>query len=205
LFFGNSSRTAGLFVRALQEKGYLRTLAEPHLRVLSGHKAEFLVGGEVPVPVPGQDGQVTIMYRPFGIHLEFKPIVKKTGYIDLEVKPSVSSIDQSLAVVIAGFNVPGFKRSSTSTRVELRDGQTMAISGLISEETAKNIGQLPFLGDIPILGALFQSKDFSEFKTELIVLITPQVIRPRVDDDLKLTKSGFMVGRTPKLSGGRNR
>ena len=205
LFFGNSSRTAGLFVRALQEKGYIRTLAEPHLRVMSGQKAEFLVGGEVPVPVPGQDGQVTIMYRPFGIQLEFKPIVKKSGYIDLEVKPNVSSIDQSLAVVIQGFNVPGFKRSETSTRVELKSGQTMAISGLLSEETAKNIGQLPFLGDIPILGALFKSKDFSEFKTELVVLITPQVIRPRVDEDLMLTQSGFMVGRTPKLSGGRNR
>jgi len=205
LFFGNSSRTSGFFVRALQEKGYLRTLAEPHLRVLSGHKAEFLVGGEVPVPVPGQDGQVTIMYRPFGIELEFTPIVKKTGYVDLVVKPNVSSIDQTLAVVIQGFNVPGFKRSSTSTRVELKSGQTMAISGLLSEETAKNIGQIPFLGDIPILGPLFQSKDFAESKTELVVLITPQVIRPQVDGDLKLTQSGFMVGRTPKLKGGKNR
>ena len=80
----------------------------------------------------------------------------------------------------------------------------MAISGLLSEEMTKIIGQIPFLGDIPILGPLFQSKDFSESKTELVVLITPQVIRPRVDGDLKLTKSGFMVGRPPRLSGGRN-
>lgn len=203
-FIGNESRTAGLFLRALQEKGYLRTLAEPHLRVVSGHKAEFLVGGEVPVPVPGQDGQVTIMYRPFGIQLEFTPIVKRTGYIDLEVKPNVSSIDQSLAIVISGFNVPGFKRSNTSTRVELKSGQTMAISGLLSEETTKNIAQLPFLGDIPILGQLFKSKQFQESKTELVVLITPQIIRPQIDGELKISQSGFMMGRFPRIGGGRN-
>ncbi len=198
LFFGNSSRTAGLFVRALQEKGYLRTLAEPHLRVVSGTEAEFLVGGEVPVPVPGQDGQVTIMYRPFGIQLKFTPRVKKTGYIDLKVEPDVSSIDQALAIVIQGFNVPAFKRSHTSTRVELKSGQTMAISGLLSEATTKNIGQIPFLGDIPILGNLFKSRDFRDSKTELVVLITPQVIRPEIDGDMVLLPSGFTVGRMPR-------
>lgn len=203
-FLGSGSRSAGFFLRLLQDKGYIRTISEPHLRVVSGKKAEFLVGGEVPVPVPGQDGQVTILYRPFGIQLEFTPIVKKTGYIDLEVKPSISSIDETLAVVISGFNVPGFKTSNTSTQVELKSGQTMAISGLISEETRKNISQTPFLGDIPILGQLFQSKSFQEDKSELVVLITPQVVRPQSDGDLGLTRSGFMVGRTPRLSGGRN-
>ncbi len=203
-FLGTSNRSAGFFLRLLQDKGYIRTISEPHLRVVSGKKAEFLVGGEVPVPVPGQDGQVTILYRPFGIQLEFTPIVKKTGYIDLVVKPSVSSVDETLAVVISGFNVPGFKRSNTSTQVELKSGQTMAISGLISEETRKNISQTPFLGDIPILGQLFQSKSFQEDKSELVVLITPQVIRPQIDGDLELSRSGFMVGRTPRLSGGRN-
>jgi pilus assembly protein CpaC len=202
-FLGSSNRSTGLFLRLLQEKGYLRTVAEPHLRVVSGKKAEFLVGGEVPVPVPGQDGQVTILYRPFGIQLEFTPQVKKTGYVDLEVKPDVSSIDQSLAIVIQGFNVPGFKRSTTSTRVELKSGQTMAISGLLSEATTKNIGQIPFLGDIPVLGQLFQSKDFQESKSELIVLITPQVIRPEIDGDLQLSQKGFMMGRVPQKSGGR--
>lgn len=203
-FFGTSNRSAGFFLRLLQNKGYLRTIAEPHLRVVSGKKAQFLVGGEVPVPVPGQDGQVTIIYRPFGIQLEFTPKVKKTGYVDLEVKPSVSSVDQSLAVAIQGFNIPGFKRSNTETRVELKSDQTMAISGLLSEETSKNIGQIPFLGDLPILGPLFQSKNFQEDKTELVVLITPQIIRPQVEGELKLSQRGFMVGRVPKSRGGRS-
>ena len=204
-FLASGSRSAGLFLRLLQEKGYIHIISEPHLRVVSGKKAEFLVGGEVPVPVPGQDGQVTILYRPFGIQLEFTPIVKKSGYIDLEVKPSFSAIDPSLNVVIQGFNVPGFKASNTKTRVDLKSGQTMAISGLVSEETRKNIAQTPFLGDIPILGQLFQSKSFQEDKTELVLLITPQIIRPQRDGDLKLTRSGFMVGRIPKLKAGNNR
>jgi pilus assembly protein CpaC len=167
---------------------------------VSGKKGSFLVGGEAPIPSPGSDGSVTITYKPFGIQLEFTPKVKENGMVDLTVEPVVSSIDTTLSVVVAGFNIPGFKTSNTNTQVELRDGQTMAISGLLSETTAKNLGQVPFIGDIPILGELFKSRDFQDNKTELIVLITPTVIHQDKVKDLVLPKSGFMMGRTPGVS-----
>lgn len=200
-FFGTSNRSSGFFLRALKQNGYVRTLAEPHLRVVSGKKAKFLAGGEVPVPVPGADGTTTILFKPFGVELEFQAKVKSTGYVDLEITPSVSALDNTIAVVISGTTVPGLKKSNTTTQLEIRDGQTIAISGLINEEITRNLDSFPFLGEIPILGPLFQSKDFQEKKTELVVLVTPQVIRPRQIAELTLTKTGFMVGRTPAPRG----
>lgn len=197
IFVGSHQRTQGLFIRALQNKGYIRTLAEPNLRVLSGKEGNFLVGGEVPVPVPGQDGSVTIVYKRFGIQLKFKPKVLKSGMIELAVEPEVSAIDNTIAVVISGFTIPGFKTSNTKTEVVLRDGQTMPISGLLSENQKRNMAQIPFIGDVPILGQLFQSKDFSDDKTELVVLVTPTVIRTRRSPELLLPRSGFRVGRVP--------
>lgn len=198
---GSQARSVGFFMRALQEQGHIRTLAEPTLRVVSGKKANFLVGGEAPIPVPGQDGSVTIAYKPFGIQLEFTPKVKENGMVELNVKPEVSSIDNTISIVVQGFNIPGFKKSNTSTQVELRDGQTMAISGLLSESTAKNLGKVPFIGDVPILGELFKSRDFQDNKSELIVLITPTVIRQEKVEDLVLPRTGFMMGRAPGESG----
>ncbi|MBI3024915.1 MAG: pilus assembly protein N-terminal domain-containing protein [Candidatus Tectomicrobia bacterium] len=197
IFVGTHQRTQGLFIRALQDKGYIRTLAEPNLRVLSGKEGNFLVGGEVPIPVPGQDGSVTIVYKRFGIQLKFKPKVLKSGLIELAVEPEVSAIDNTIAVVVSGFTIPGFKTSNTKTEVVLRDGQTMPISGLLSENQKRNMAQIPFIGDVPILGQLFQSKDFSDDKTELVVLVTPTVIRTRRSPELLLPRSGFRVGRVP--------
>lgn len=203
-FIGRADRGRGFFLRALQSNGFIRTIAEPHLRVVDGKKATFHVGGEAPVPVPGQDGQVTIMYKPFGIKLEFTPKVKKGDIIELLVRPEVSSVDPSLAVVVSGFNVPGFKSSVTQTQVELRDGETMVISGLLTKDVIKNIGKIPFIGDIPILGELFKSRDFRDSKTELVVLITPTIIRIKKGrKKLELTRSGFMVGRPPVSAGAR--
>ncbi len=200
-FFSTNNRTSNFFLRALKQRGLIRTLAEPHLRVVSGKKAKFLAGGEVPVPVPGADGSVTILFKPFGVELEFKAIVKNTGYVELDITPSVSALDETISLQLSGFSVPGFKRSSTTTTLELRDGQTVAISGLLNEEVIKNLDSLPFIGDIPILGSLFRSKDFREKRTELIVLVTPQIVRPRKVAELTLTQTGFMVGRTPAQSG----
>ncbi len=191
-----SSRSSSIFLRLLQQKGFIRTLAEPHLRVVSGKKASFLVGGEVPIPVPSEDG-IAITYRPFGIELEFTPTVKSNNMIGLEIAPSVSSVDDTLAIIISGITVPGFKKSNTKTQVELRDGQTMAISGLLSEDRTRIMAQIPFIGDIPILGELFKSRDFRENKSELVVLVTPQIIRSGAAAELRLPGSGFMVGRTP--------
>lgn len=198
IFVGNNQRTQGLFIRALQDRGYIRTLAEPNLRVLSGKEGDFLVGGQIPIPVPGQNNSVTIMYRPFGIRLQFKPKVLKSGMVEMSVEPEVSSIDNTIAVVVQGFTVPGFKVSNTKTAVVLRDGQTMPISGLLSESQKRNMSQLPFIGDVPILGQLFQSKDFSDGKTDLVILVTPTVIRTRRSPEMVLPRSGFRVGRIPE-------
>ena len=197
IFVGTNARTQGLFIRALQDKGYIRTLAEPNLRVMSGKEGNFLVGGEVPIPVPGQDGSVTIMYKRFGIQLKFKPKVLKSGLVEMSVEPEVSAIDNTISVVVSGFTVPGFKTSNTKTEVVLRDGQTMPISGLLSQDQKRNMAQLPFIGDVPILGQLFKSKDFSDDKTELVILVTPTIIRTRRSPELVLPVSGFRVGRVP--------
>ena len=197
VFIGSNQRTQGVFIRALQEKGYIHTLAEPNIRVMSGKEGNFLVGGEVPIPVPGQDGSVTIMYKRFGIQLKFKPKVLKSGMVEMAVEPEVSSIDNTISVVVSGFTVPGFKTSNTKTEVVLRDGQTMPISGLLSQDQKRNMAQLPFIGDVPILGQLFKSKDFSDDKSELVVLVTPTVIRTRRSPEIVLPLSGFRMGRVP--------
>ncbi|MEK6711770.1 MAG: pilus assembly protein N-terminal domain-containing protein [Nitrospinota bacterium] len=197
IFVGTQQRTQGLFIRALQERGYLRTLAEPNLRVLSGKEASFLVGGEAPIPVPGQDGSVTIMYKPFGVKLKFKPKVLKSGLIELAVEPEVSAIDTTISVVVSGFTVPGFKTSNTKTEVVLRDGQSMPISGLISESQKRNMAQLPFIGDVPILGNLFRSRDYSDDKTELVVIVTPTLVRTKRVAEMILPRTGFRMGRVP--------
>jgi len=197
IFVGSHQRTQGLFIRALQDKGYLRTLAEPNLRVMSGKESTFLVGGEVPIPVPGQDGSVTILFKPFGVRLKFKPKVLKSGLIEFSVEPEVSAIDPSISVVVSGFTVPGFKTSNTKTEVVLRDGQSMPISGLLSETQKRNMAQLPFIGDVPILGQLFKSRDFSDDKTELVIIVTPTIIRTRRSPQMVLPLSGFRVGRIP--------
>ena len=171
-------------LNAAKNDGIAKVLAEPTLTTLSGQSATFLSGGEYPVPVPGQNGQVTIEYKEFGIELGFLPVVLDAKQINLQLDVGVSELSLDAAVAVGVQNtssqifVPALTKRSASSTVELADGQTIAIAGLISENTKERVNKIPGLGDIPILGALFRSKEFVKGQSELVILVTPHLAKP---------------------------
>jgi pilus assembly protein CpaC len=165
-------------IDALREDNLIKILAEPTLITLSGQSANFLVGGEFPVPVPQGLGTVGIEYKEFGVGLVFRPIVLSKDKINIEVTPEVSELDFSNAIRLEGFVTPGISTRRASTTVELGDGQSFAIAGLLSESVRTDVTKFPFLGDIPILGVLFQSKSFQKSETELVIIVTPHLVKP---------------------------
>jgi pilus assembly protein CpaC len=167
-----------LMINALEEKGLARALAEPNLVALSGDTASFLAGGEFPVPVPGSYGQVTIDYKRYGVGLAFTPTVLGGGLINLKIEPEVSQLDSSNPVRIAGIAVPPLIVRRASTTVELRDGQSFVLGGLLQSQGQSAISQLPWIGDIPVLGALFRSASYQKNETDLAIIVTPRLIRP---------------------------
>ncbi|SOH94713.1 pilus assembly protein CpaC [Monaibacterium marinum] len=174
-------------IDALETEGLLRTLAEPNLVALSGEGAEFLAGGEYPVPVTGEDGAISVEYKPFGIQLAFTPTVVDDDLINLQLLATVSSINSSLTVTGAnGISVNGLISRSTQTTVEMRDGQSFAIAGLLQDDFSDEISKIPFLGDLPVLGALFRSTEYSRSQTELVILITPYLVSPTDGELLSL-------------------
>jgi pilus assembly protein CpaC len=166
-----------ILLEAMEEKGVSRTLAEPNLTALSGQQAKFLAGGEYPIPVSDDDG-ISIEYKPFGVELEFIPRVINGDQINLEMRAAVSGVDSSVSYTANGFTVSSFKRRETSTTVELRDGQSFAIAGLLEDDFEDLIGQVPWLGDIPVLGALFRSTDYTRSQSELVIIVTPHLVTP---------------------------
>jgi pilus assembly protein CpaC len=181
--FGGSSRQLDVFISALETKGLLRRLAEPNLIAQSGERAEFLAGGEIPIPIASQtfngSPQITVSYKEFGVKLAFTPTVLRNGQINLQLEPEVSQIDPTLSVAVgAGVSVPGLTKRRARTNVELRDGQSFAIAGLLQTQSTRTIEQLPWLGSIPVLGALFRSPSFQENETELVVIVTPALVKP---------------------------
>jgi pilus assembly protein CpaC len=165
----------------LETRGVVKTLAEPNLVVLSGETASFLAGGEFPVPVPqagGVGAAITIEFKEFGVGLSFTPTVLGDGLINLVVTPEVSSLDFTAQVEIEQVQVPGLTTRRASTTVELRDGQSLAIAGLLQNDFKDNIKQFPWIGDIPILGALFRSTDYLSEQTELVIVVTPRLVTP---------------------------
>lgn len=190
--FGGSSNQLDLFINALESKGLLRRLAEPNLIAMSGDRAEFLAGGEIPIPIANQSisgaPQITVSYKEFGVKLAFTPTVLTNGAIHLLLEPEVSDIDPTLAVAVGGgVSVPGLTKRRAKTAVELRDGQSFAIAGLLQNQSNRSIDQLPFLGSIPILGALFRSTAFQERETELVVIVTPGLVKPAKPGQLLAT------------------
>ncbi len=174
-----------VLLTALETKGLVRQLAEPDLIALSGDTASFLAGGEYPVPAvqPGSAGGVpviTVQYQPFGVQLAFTPTVLDNGIINLRLAPSVSELNFAQAVTISGFNVPSINKREARTTVELRDGQSFSIAGLLQSNNRRNISQLPWIGSVPVLGALFSSKEFQETETDLVVVVTPHLVAPAV-------------------------
>ncbi len=171
----------GAFIQALRTQGVLQILAEPNLVATDGKEATFHVGGEFPVPVVqggANAGAVTIMFREFGIKLLFLPRVTARNTIKMHVKPEVSTIDLANGVVMSGFSIPALASRRMETDVELAEGQSFVIAGLIDDRARENMSRVPGLSQIPILGVLFKSRDETKTKTELVVIVTPVIIDP---------------------------
>lgn len=175
--FNSGSSTWTAFINALQEDGFAKVLAEPNLVSLSGQTASFLAGGEYPIPVPNEDG-ITIEYKNYGVGLSFTPTVLSEDRISIQVSSKVSELDFSTAVQTLGYVVPGLKIRRAATTIELADGQSFAIAGLLSENIRESVKKFPFLGDIPILGTLFKSTSFQKDETELLIIVTPRFVKP---------------------------
>jgi pilus assembly protein CpaC len=173
---GNATVTG--FIDFLKENGLVKILAEPTLVTLSGQEAQFLAGGEFPYPVPQDFNVVTIEFKQFGVGLNFTPTVLSNDKISMRVAPEVSDLDFSTTVVTAGFAVPGLTTRRASTVIELADGQSFAIAGLLRENVRESVSKFPILGDIPILGVLFRSTSFQKSETELIIIVTPHLVKP---------------------------
>ncbi|MBR1251476.1 type II and III secretion system protein family protein [Bradyrhizobium sp. AUGA SZCCT0169] len=178
----NNGMSVDLLLTALETKGLVRRLAEPNLIALSGDAARFLAGGEFPVPVAsspnGNFQTVTIEFKKFGVELGFVPTVLSRGVINLRVEPSVSELDFTNAVTIAGTTIPALTRRDARTTVELRDGQSFAIAGLLQTRNVQDVSQLPWIGSVPVLGALFRSSSYQQRETDLVIIVTPRLVAP---------------------------
>jgi len=178
----NNSGSIDLLVSALETKGLVRRLAEPDLVALSGDTASFLAGGEIPVPIvqpgSGTTPLITVEYKPFGVQLTFVPTVLANGIINLRLTPSVSELDFTNAVTVSGLQIPALTKREARTTIELRDGQSFAIAGLLQTEGVRNISQVPWVGSVPVLGALFRSASFQQRETDLVVIVTPHLVAP---------------------------
>jgi pilus assembly protein CpaC len=174
-------------INALEEKGLIRSLAEPNLVALSGDTASFLAGGEFPILVPGSLGTVSIEYKKYGVGLAFTPTVLRDGLINLKIEPEVSELDLSKPVQIQGFNIPPLIVRRASTTVELRDGQSFVLGGLLQNKSTTAQQQLPWLGDVPVLGALFSSRAYHKNETDLAIIVTPRLVRPTRPGDIVKT------------------
>lgn len=189
--YRTGSTTIFGMIDALKANGLVRMLAEPNLTCVSGESAEFLVGGEVPIPMPGPLGNVAIDYKPFGIGLKFTATVMSSGLINLQVNPEVSELDYSKSVSVSGYEIPTISTRRANTVVELGDGQSFVIAGLISDSLKENSNKFPGLGEVPVLGMLFSSKDFTSNKTELVVLVTAHLAKPVDMASQTLPTDGF--------------
>ncbi len=173
---GNMNWTT--FIDALKEEDVVKVLAKPTLTALSGQEAQFLSGGEFPFPMPQAFGVVTIQFKKFGIGLAFTPTVLSSNRINMAVSPEVSELDFTNSLQISGFTVPTIQTRRATTMIELADGQSFAIAGLLKDNVREQVQKFPVLGDIPVLGALFRSSRFQKNQTELVIIVTPHFVKP---------------------------
>jgi pilus assembly protein CpaC len=173
---GSASWTG--FVDALKEENLLKVLAKPTLVALNGQEAAFLAGGEFPIPVPQAFGLVTIQFKKFGVGLVFTPNILDSKHISLNVAPEVSELDFQNALRTQGFTVPAISTRRATTTIELADGQSFAIGGLMRDNVKESVKKFPYLGELPIIGALFRSSSFQKNETELVIIVTPHLVKP---------------------------
>jgi pilus assembly protein CpaC len=191
-----------VMIRALEERGVVRRLAEPNLIALSGDTASFLAGGEFPIPVASVNNTVTVEWKKFGVGLAFTPTVLDNGVINLKVEPEVSQLDPNNTIQIGAIRIPSLTVRRANTTVELRDGQSFAIAGLLQSVTTTDQNQLPWLADVPIIGALLRSASFQKQETDLAIIITPHLVRPaRPGDPLRTPLDNSVNGNDADLFG----
>ncbi|HEY7457912.1 MAG TPA: type II and III secretion system protein family protein [Xanthobacteraceae bacterium] len=178
---------AEAIIRSLEERGVARRLAEPNLVALSGDTASFLAGGEFPFPVQSTNNTITIEFKKFGVGLAFTPTVTSSGVINLKIEPEVSQIDPTNSVRVGGVEIPSLIVRRANTTIELRDGQSFAVAGLLQSINEVNQQQLPWVGNIPILGALFRSAAYQKKETDLVIIVTPRLVRPMRPGDVVRT------------------
>lgn len=210
VFLFNQSLGTAAYIRAMKTSGALRALAEPNLIAMNGQQASFLAGGEFPIPVVqgGTNGSsVSVQFKEYGVRLTFKPTIIDEDHIRLELEPEVSTIDFANGVRFNGFVIPALRTRRARTGVELRDGQSFALAGLLDNNETQSISKVPGIGDIPILGNLFKSKSFQRQETELMFIVTADLVKPVNRDDLPRLKgidnlkNGSPLGIEPKDGG----
>jgi pilus assembly protein CpaC len=210
LFISNTGIGSAASIRALQTSGAIRSLAEPNVIAMSGQQASFLAGGEFPIPVIQSDGErvnVTVVFKEYGVRLNFKPTIIDEDHIQLELEPEVSTIDFQNGVKFQGYLIPALKTRRAKTGIELRDGQSFALAGLLDNSESNTLSKVPGLSSIPILGALFKSKSFEKKETELVFFCTANIVKPVNRDDLPATrgldglKKGSPLGVEPQGEG----
>ncbi len=196
--FGLAGHLLGLDILSTldlaEQDGYATTLAQPTLTALSGETASFLAGGEIPIPVPQYQGVTTIDYKQYGVSLAFTPTVLGDGRISLRVRPEVSQLDSANGIAINGYTVPGLTTRRAETTVELGSGQSFVIGGLLSNNTSNSVNKAPFLGDLPILGQLFRSNGWKRAESELVIVVTPYLVKPVSDSKIALPTDGYRMG-----------
>jgi len=190
--YASGNTTIGAALKALEENGLVRTLAEPTLTAISGEGAKFLAGGEFPVPASKDNqGNITVSYKPFGVGLAFTPVVLSEGRISLKISTEVSELTTSGAIVAQGMSIPGLNVRRAETTLELPSGGSLVMAGLLSDKTKQNIDGVPGAKDVPVLGALFRSRDYQKNETELVVVVTPYIVDPTNRKKIALPTDGF--------------
>ncbi|MCC3861442.1 type II and III secretion system protein family protein [Pseudemcibacter aquimaris] len=192
-FFGRlpiGNLDVNFLVDAMEEEGVISVLAEPNLTTLSGESASFLAGGEYPVPVFQQQG-ISVQYKEFGVALNFTPVVLDSGRINIHLNPEVSQLTSSGAITVQGLNIPALSTRKVETTVELGSGQSFAVAGLMQNSGVHDLTKFPWLADIPIIGALFKSSEFTRQESELVVIVTPYIVKPNNDDNMHLPTDNF--------------
>ncbi len=190
--FQSGSSTWTGFIDALKENNLAKVLAEPTLVAISGQEASFLAGGEFPIPVPQAFGVTTVQFKKFGVQLNFTPVVLDQRRMSITVTPEVSELNFANGLVLQGFTVPSINTRRASTVIELGDGQSFAVAGLLRDQVREVVSKYPVLGDIPILGALFRSSQFQKNETELIIVVTPHLVVPTTEAKLPLPTGRFI-------------
>jgi pilus assembly protein CpaC len=187
-------------IRAMERDGLLKTLAEPNLTAVSGESAKFLAGGEFPIPVVDTLGQVSVTFKEFGIGVAFTPVVLSGGRISLKIEVEVSELTNDGAVVLSNISIPALKKREAKSTVELPSGGSLALAGLLSHDSRQNIDGFPGLKDIPILGTLFRSRDYQNSETELVIIVTPYIVRPTARRDLARPGDGLNAATDRKAN-----